>query len=247
MGYPLVGDIQYGGAQVFEEKEASTSFSYDRLALQCSELEFVDPDVVRDEEGVAKWRRSKRWNKFRLDRAWWSALLDAYNDATQNLGATAATTSAARDIGLGGPATTESGKSYSSTSSNAAKPSRPDLLPDRVQLSPGKNKYVLVRAWHPLEPGVVHWFVTSATPAECGGPYHGNVAQDLREWIEAAGYNVKVTGGGRIDYSPSDKRCVVYGFSYGFGKGNHALAAKIIHKETNGEIQATFDNRDGIY
>jgi len=33
----------------------------------------------------------------------------------------------------------------------------------------------------------------------------GNVAQALREWIEAAGYVVEVTGGGRIDYNPGTK------------------------------------------
>ena len=244
MGYPLVGDIQYGGAQVFQEREEFWSFSYERLALQCSELEFVDPDIVYDDDGVATLRRSKRWNKFRLDRAWWTDSLDEYDAATQRLDNDEATTDAASDIGLVG-SNSGSGKSYLSTSSNAQKTPRPDLLPDRVQLSPGKNKYVLVRASHPLEPGVVHWFVKSATPAECGGLYHGNVAQDLREWIQAAGYDVVVTGGGRIDFSPSDNRCVVYGFSYGFGKGNHALAARIILDETG--IPATFDNTEGLY
>jgi len=67
------------------------------------------------------------------------------------------------------------------------------------------------------------------------------------EWIEAAGYDVKVTGGGRIDYSPNEGRCVVYGFSYGFGKGDHELAAQIVREFSGGSIQATVDNSVGLY
>lgn len=260
MGFSLVGDVQYGGAEVFEEWEAYKSFSYERLALQCSELEFVDPDIVYDEaSSVAKLQRSKRWNKFRLDRAWWTPLLNDYDASVRSLSAEEKTTDGASDIGLVGTSNTfepisasdiglvGTSKTFLSTSKNAQKPPNPNLLPDRVQLSPGKNKYVLIRASHKLEPGVTHWFVKSAAPSECGGPYHGNVAQDPREWIEAAGYDAVVTGGGRIDYAPSEGRCIVYGFSYGFGKGDHAMAARVIRKETEGEVPATYDNRDGIY
>lgn len=207
----------------------------------------MDPDIFHGTDGSVRLKRSRRWNKFRLDRAWWTSSLEAYHVAAKKLDALAATTDATGDIGLVAMATGGSGKTYYSSSANTQKPPRPDLLPDRVQLSPGKNKYVLVRASHRLEPDVVHWFVKSATPAECGGPYHGNVAQDLREWIEAAGYDVVVTGGGRIDFCPSENRCLAYGFSYGFGKGNHRLAAQIIQEETNGEISATFDNNEGLY
>jgi hypothetical protein len=70
----------------------------------------------------------------------------------------------------------------------------------------------------------------------------GNVAQDLREWIEAVGYEVTVTGGGRIDYRKSEGIAIVYGFSYGFGKGDHALAASLINKWKNGTITAYYDH-----
>lgn len=88
---------------------------------------------------------------------------------------------------------------------------------------------------------------------ECGGAYHGNVAQDLREWIEAAGYQVDITGGGRIDYNPStgggntmNPRCIVYGFSYAFGKGNHEQTAALIRQHTNISY-VVVDNTDGLY
>lgn len=258
MGYPLVGDVQYGGASVLAEWEAYKSFSYERLALQCCQLEFVDPDVAvqDDKRDFVKYKRSRRWNEFRLKRAWWTLPLEDYHASIQNLETDEATTDeGTKDVGVLSSSSSSSmgaqdpsdasPKSFLSTSTNAQKPPRPDLLPDRVQLSPGMNKYVLVRASHPWEPEMVHWFVKSASPAECGGPYHGNVAQDLREWIEAAGYDVVVKGGGRIDFAPEQGRCVVYGFSYGFGKGDHEKAARIIQEYT--DIPATFDNADGLY
>jgi len=73
------------------------------------------------------------------------------------------------------------------------------------------------------------------------------VAQDLREWIEAAGYDVTVTGGGRIDYQKSQQQAVVYGFSYGFGKGDHAKAAALISEWSDGSIVASYDNAEGLY
>jgi len=69
----------------------------------------------------------------------------------------------------------------------------------------------------------------------------------LREWIEAAGYEAVVTGGGRINYRRSEGRAVVYGFSYGFGKGDHAKAAALITEWSDGAIEASYDNAEGLY
>ena len=120
---------------------------------------------------------------------------------------------------------------------------KPELLPPVVQISPGRNKYVLVKV--ETQAGDVLSFVKSASPKECGGLYHANVAEDLVEWIRAAGYEkLTVTGGGRIDYSPTSNIAKVYGFSYGFGKGDHARAAELI-AETG--IIATYDNSNSLY
>jgi Janus/Ocnus family (Ocnus) len=80
------------------------------------------------------------------------------------------------------------------------------------------------------------------------------VAQDLREWVSAAGYDVVVTGGGRIDYrvtEPGEKTAagtaLVYGFSYGFGKGDHEKAASIISEWSDGRVVATVDNSPDLY
>jgi 23S rRNA-/tRNA-specific pseudouridylate synthase len=233
MGFSLAGDAQYGGAVPANK----TSIGSEQLALQCCELEFLDPDIITKHDGTVSMNRSKRWNRLRLERAWWTPLLEQYQERANGLAVEDATTTAS-DVGLA--------ESKPTISSTDKKPLHPDLLPSRVSLSPGKNKYVLIKAEHP-ESDEVLWFCKSASPTECGGPYHGNVAQDLREWIEAAGWQVTVTGGGRIDYRPTDKEAVVYGFSYGFGKGDHARAAVLIQEWSQGSIQVTHDNSDGLY
>ena len=76
----------------------------------------------------------------------------------------------------------------------------------------------------------------------------GHVAQDLREWIQAAGYdNVEVTGGGRIDYRKAENRAVVYGYSNAFGKADHAKAAALITEWSGGTIEASHDHSEGLY
>jgi len=104
----------------------------------------------------------------------------------------------------------------------------PEGLPPEAILSPGRHKYIIVKAIDPSTGDIYKWFVKSASPQECGGPYHKDVARDLVEWIEACGYRAVVTGGGRILHNAEKKRALVYGFSYGFGRGDHALAAKVI-------------------
>jgi hypothetical protein len=206
------------------------------LALQCCELEFLDPDIVTRRKGKIGMNRSKRWNRFRVEEAWWTPLVQRYQEESKGLSAEDATTSAS-DVVFPEPP---------SSAASTRKQPRPELLPDRVSLSPGKHKYVLVKATHSANDDVF-WFVKSAPPSECGGPYHGNVAQDLLEWIEAAGYDATVTGGGRIDYRRADSLAVVYGFSYGFGMGDHKRAASLIEEWSEGTIDAVHDNSEGLY
>ncbi|GKZ00495.1 hypothetical protein MPSEU_001002000 [Mayamaea pseudoterrestris] len=234
MGYSLVGDAQYGGATPVD-MEYGVHVSAPRLALQCCELEFIDPDVRLKEDGTVYLTRSHRWNKFRIEAAWWTRAMEEYHLSMQSLSSDEATTFAddAAFVAL----------TNGTQQSTNRKIARRDLLPSRIQLSPGKNKYVLVKATHPDEREEV-WFVKSAAPNECGGPYHANVAQDLGEWITAAGYDADVTGGGRIDYQPDSNKAVVYGFSYGYGKGDHMKAAKLV---SECGIDASYDYSDELY
>lgn len=166
--FPLVGDIQYGGAKELHNV-TKNSLVMERLALQCCALEFIDPDVGitkprRDGTFEYQLKRSERWNSFSISTAWWTQYLNEYEveiDAVQ------------------GPLHSTEKEQESRTILNdnklstTEKQANPNLLPPRVSLSRGANKYVLIRAVHPALPTQEEWFVKSATKSECGGSYHG--------------------------------------------------------------------------
>jgi 23S rRNA-/tRNA-specific pseudouridylate synthase len=91
-GFPLVGDVQYGGAVpntslMYRERcegRAEGFLNSERLALQCCSLEFLDPRRGDDglgtdsDNGPGLAMRSERWNSFRLDSAFWTSSLDQY-------------------------------------------------------------------------------------------------------------------------------------------------------------------------
>jgi len=86
-GFPLVGDVQYGGAvpntsSLYRERcegRAEGFLDSERLALQCCSLEFLDPRRGTDsDDGSGRAMRSEQWNSFRLDSAFWTPSLDQY-------------------------------------------------------------------------------------------------------------------------------------------------------------------------
>jgi 23S rRNA-/tRNA-specific pseudouridylate synthase len=272
--FPIVGDVQYGGALVTGSTLTTTDINdgkyedddidgesrpnyyvdSERLALQCCELEFLDPDIIENEaNGTIHLYPSERWNRFRLENAWWTPILQTYtkalNDISQSSDDKTEEEAGKRGAMVLNGEDPEVFALIAPTRSNH-KPARPELLPPRVQLSPGRNKYVLIRATHPLDEEP-RWFVKSASPEECGGLFHGNVAQDLREWIQAAGYDADVTGGGRIDLrkNPETGRdmAIIYGTSHGFGKGDHAKVAALISDWSDGQMDVSYDNSEGLY
>jgi 23S rRNA-/tRNA-specific pseudouridylate synthase len=220
-GYPLVGDVPYGGALAAPHCENGQSNKYStQLALQCFHLEFIDPDVqiteTKNKRGNIKVQtkmvpsKPPRWNSFHLETAWWTPFLKKYQEDMKQLSdeqiTTALAAAAALDVGLlDGPAEEKQKQAPTPVDLN------PQGLPPQAMISPGRHKYVLVKAIDPNTLGIYKWFVKSASVQECG-PYHRDVARDLCEWIEACGYRAVVTGGGRILYQPETKRALVYGF-----------------------------------
>jgi 23S rRNA-/tRNA-specific pseudouridylate synthase len=76
LGFSLVGDARYGGAIPANY----TSAGSEKVALQCCELEFLDPDIIVKQDGVLFMKESERWNHFRLETAWWTPLLQQYQE-----------------------------------------------------------------------------------------------------------------------------------------------------------------------
>ena len=108
-----------------------------------------------------------------------------------------------------------------------------------VSIDPGKHKYVLVTAVTPSNERQV--FVYSRR----GAQYHRDVADELIPMLESSGYsNIGITGGGRIDRDDGEalyderyegcgankesRKIHIFGYSYGFGQADHALAKQAV-------------------
>jgi Janus/Ocnus family (Ocnus) len=233
------------------------------LALECCQLSFVDAvyetswnrkrrrEIVR-----GRPNREGRRVEARLEAAWWTPLLQEYgshqNDASAMIDLDA-------DVGAGVPPASDGvfGGDGNSTAANRTDLRRTGVLPPFVQLSPGRNKYVLAKMRDPVTSRAL-WFVKSAAPGECGGDYHANVAHDLVEQIRSvSGFEdvqIEVKGGGRIDYLPSSSSSVskahVYGFSYRYGKGDHARTVALIQAHFGScdcNISVTYDDSESLY
>jgi hypothetical protein len=97
-----------------------------------------------------------------------------------------------------------------------------------VEVASGTYKYVLITASNPstdeqkvlLRSGV--------------GSYHVDVASPTVDALKSAGMKATIPGGGRITRDDSKKEISIFGFSYGFGKGDHALAAEMCRIEFPG-------------
>lgn len=237
MGFPLCGDVLYGGAKGLPHTSHSSEYqpgyvNSEKLGLHCCELEFLDPDYYTNAKGHVNGIRSDRWNTFRLEDSWWSPLLSSHSD---NISDAPTTTS---DYEIASTIRKSKKKKNQLPSPNQNEKNTPN-----IRLSPGSHKYVIIKA---MQPGFnPTWFVKSASPVECGGLYHADVAKDIVKELGSKGYDTIVTGGGRIDYDPERKHATVFGFSYGFGKGDHEFVSLLIAKDT--EISSTFDNSDSLY
>jgi len=112
------------------------------------------------------------------------------------------------------------GRRSSSGKSNKAIQKAPS-----VEIAEGVHKYVLIRA---SMDGEEQYVVTSRR----GASYHRNAAEPMIAKLEAAGYyDIDVTGGGRIDCNETAKTIHIYGFSYGFGRANHAVAQQTVQSD----------------
>jgi len=250
-GFPLVGDVQYDGAipntsELYKERckgRVESFLDSERLALQCCSLEFLDPnhdEASSQYEKQKKSKRSERWNSFRLDHAFWSPFIIKFDIESGKMSSSEATSSLDDEALHLKEADTKDVDLLPHDSASTHD------IPPRVILSQGSHKYVVIKATL-AEGDSESWFVRSSSPEECGGPYHANVAEEVLHQLHTLGYSTQVMGGGRIDYIDNEevKHAHVFGFSYGFGKGDHEMVASII--EQYSDDIATFDKSNGLY
>jgi hypothetical protein len=90
-----------------------------------------------------------------------------------------------------------------------------------VEVASGMYKYVLINAASPGS-GETKVLLRSGP-----GNYHVDVATPTVEALKRAGLVGEIPGGGRITRYDDTREISIYGYSYGFGKGDHALAAEM--------------------
>ena len=121
-------------------------------------------------------------------------------------------------------------------------------LPSSVEIDEGTHKYVLIRALVDDDDGEggqrYEYIVTSRR----GASYHRNAAEPMIARLEAAGgyyHDIEVTGGGRISYNASERKIHIYGFSYGFGQANHAIAQRTVREDPRYKDYTVTISNDG--
>ena len=91
----------------------------------------------------------------------------------------------------------------------------------QVDIASGTFKYVLINA--ATSDGRERKTLLRSGP----GDYHVDVATPTVDALKAAGLIVEIPGGGRINRDDAAREISIFGFSYSFGKGDHALAAEM--------------------
>jgi phosphohistidine phosphatase len=110
--------------------------------------------------------------------------------------------------------------------SDNAQPLTSQRIPS-VSIDSGAYKYVLITALPPNNNGSMEIFVHSKR----GAQYHRNVAEPLIPILKQSGYTcIAIKGGGRILRCDDDKIVKIFGYSYGFGAADHALAKDVVEK-----------------
>ena len=101
-----------------------------------------------------------------------------------------------------------------------------EVIPS-VQIDEGANKYVLISAKAPNS-DKSSLYVTSKK----GASYHRNAAEPFVAKLEKNGYTaIEILGGGRIFCDEHEKKISIFGYSYGFGRADHAKSKAVIDKE----------------
>ena len=104
-----------------------------------------------------------------------------------------------------------------------------------VVLDEGTHKYVLIEA---RAGGQTKMLVRMTA----GAPYHADVAKPYVNALRAAGAEADVPGGGRIAHDKDAKTINIFGFSYGFGKADHAISADICRAHFGDEYTVTWSD-----
>ena len=103
-----------------------------------------------------------------------------------------------------------------------------------VSIDEGQWKYVLISATEPFptEDGSDECSTAFFVTSKRGANYHQNAAEPYVDLLQSRGYrNIHVSGGGRINLNSEEKSIRIFGFSYGFGLGDHSASKSVIERD----------------
>lgn len=88
----------------------------------------------------------------------------------------------------------------------------------------GRFKYILIK----VGKGDVGKFIVRGYDS-CG--YHADILDQVEPGIRGLGFDIDCVGGGRILHEPNKKSILVYGYSQGFGRADHAKTVEILKRQ----------------
>ena len=71
--------------------------------------------------------------------------------------------------------------------------------------------------------------------------YHADIFEKVEVDLHKKGIKCQCVGGGRIDHDSDNKRIIVYGYSVGFGRADHAETVQVLLKAYP-DYDITFSN-----
>ncbi|KAG6454951.1 14 kDa phosphohistidine phosphatase [Manduca sexta] len=99
-----------------------------------------------------------------------------------------------------------------------------DALP-KVDIDPsGVFKYILVKVYDKEKDNVEPSITIVRGYKRCN--YHSDIFDEVQDKLHPL--DCEPLGGGRISHEPDNKKIHIYGYSQGYGKADHEIAAKLI-------------------
>ncbi|CAH1639388.1 unnamed protein product [Spodoptera littoralis] len=100
-----------------------------------------------------------------------------------------------------------------------------EALP-KVDIDPtGVFKYIMLNVYDKTKVNVEPVLIVRGYK-RCN--YHSDIYDEVQERLQPL--DCEPLGGGRISHDPENKKIHIYGYSQGYGKADHDMAAKLIKK-----------------
>ena len=101
--------------------------------------------------------------------------------------------------------------------------------------SQGRFKYILVK----IKDGTHQKYIVRGYRR---AGYHADIYDEILPELQSLGLQSDCVGGGRIEHNSDAGTILVYGYSIGFGRADHAITTEILKKFFSSYKSITFSN-----